>query len=1468
MEENFRVLQLGGSRHDTGDGDWSLFLDMRLPPKIKVPEFQKYHSTTDPRHHLRHHRGKMLQYWDYEEFVIHTFQDSLARTALDWYMSLKAVYPHVGGPLKQIHRPVQVLCGGAPDSVGAQHYGNDRGGAYYLHLLAHTSSFSNLIDAGKKLDMGVKLSKIEGPAENKEGESLKKAATRTPSAGSRRGRDASVNTVNSGCQAPINIPLITRPHHRPLRRMFHLRCIISNNSQRSKFTILPRRLPFRHRPRSNKPTFTPLAPPPTQQNRPSASRTPQPVQQAPAPQDQQGGATQPRPRKQFTPLSAPLSHIYRQLLVGNKIQSIAPNPDFDPTIQDQSRRCEYHQGALGHTTDNCWKLRERIQQMIDDKQLTFNAVKPPSVQANPLPDHGSSSGPSFNMISVCAIGEYETGQEVSAPFIIEYVLAETTVGYAGFGATPAPLMIEVPVQESYQDSKRHGHDALGSGIRKSGDREQRKSPTAALEIAPEATPIPQKKMTEEEAEAFMKIIKASEYKVVEQMGKSLAHISLLALLLGLEPHREALLKVVTAAQVPKEMAPDLIELTVGSIFSNNISFSDDELPSEGYAHSRALHIICKCNNFVVGRVMIDNGSALNVLDILNAFSLLLGRPWIYSTGAVPSTLHQKLKFIVEERFITVKGEEDYAIYNETAAPYISIGDDQNLPFYSFDTISVIRDYGKVGLSCADRMVGKVLLRHNYIPGSELGAHGQGINRPIEIEEYNNKRGLGLRPSYHEIIEARRGKHLHRLATHYGKINRDILVPPLSHFFLGSPHVGGEPLEEPQPIYFGDGLDEDGRVLEIEESLYRLENRQLTSVEPTEEINVGTEEEPHTLKIRMGLDPTQRARMIDFLKEYQEVFVWSYADMPSLDPSIVKHFLPLDTESFPPKRQHLWRQRADLLLRIKEEGTFCYKVMPFGLKNAGATYQRAMVTLFHDMMHKEIKVYVDDMIAKSKEGEDRLVNLKRLFERLKKYKLRLNPAKRTFGAKSGKLLGFVVSKRGIEVDPDKRLRQYPLYHIIRLLSKADPLKYLLGSPSFMRNIAKWRCQLTEYDIEYVSSTSVKGQAIADHLAEFPIEDDTPINSDFQDEEILQVDEKEDGTAWKMYFDGAVNSTGSGIGAVLISPDGRYYPIAMKVDFPCTNNVAEYKACILGLPTAIDFKVKETHLQHWHQWRALEIEIAKGPAYYDTIQATDEQSWKTLRRLAAHYFLSRETLYSRSFDATLLLCVDENEAQCLMEEIHEGSCGPHMSSLMFTNKLMRPGYFWSTMEADCTKHVRHCLLCQVYVDQIKASPNELRPMAAPWLFLMKAIDVIGPISPKASNGHLFILVAIDYFTKWIEAITLASVTRYGVPETIITDNAKNLNNRIINELLEAANKNIKRIIEKMTMIYKDWHEMLPFALLAYRTSIRTSTGATPYSLYDGPFVVKEVFSGGAIIISDMDGTQNALPINADALKKYYP
>ena len=99
------------------------------------------------------------------------------------------------------------------------------------------------------------------------------------------------------------------------------------------------------------------------------------------------------------------------------------------------------------------------------------------------------------------------------------------------------------------------------------------------------------------------------------------------------------------------------------------------------------------------------------------------------------------------------------------------------------------------------------------------------------------------------------------------------------------------------------------------------------------------------------------------------------------------------------------------------GTYCYTVMPFGLKNAGATYQRAATALFHEMIHKEVEVYVDDMIIKSQERNGHLPALKMFFERLRKFDMKLNPQKCVFGVTKGKLLGYVVSQKGIE--PYKR-----------------------------------------------------------------------------------------------------------------------------------------------------------------------------------------------------------------------------------------------------------------------------------------------------------------------------------------------------------------------------------------------------------------------------------------------------------------
>ena len=334
--------------------------------------------------------------------------------------------------------------------------------------------------------------------------------------------------------------------------------------------------------------------------------------------------------------------------------------------------------------------------------------------------------------------------------------------------------------------------------------------------------------------------------------------------------------------------------------------------------------------------------------------------------------------------------------------------------------------------------------------------------------------------------------------------------------INEPVENNDPMPSPNfefPVF----VTEEEELIEIPEEVTRLLEHEERTIqpykEPLEVINLGSEEDKKEVKIGALLHPEVKSRLIDLLKEYVDVFAWSYQDMPGLDTDIVEHHLPLKPEC-PPVKQKLRRTHPDMAIKIKEEvlkqinagflvtseypqwianivpvpkkdgkvrmcvdyrdlnkaspkddfplphidmlvdntakfnvfsfmdgfsgynqirmaledmekttyitpwGTFCYRVMPFGLKNAGATYQRAMTTLFHDMMHKEIEVYVDDMIAKSQTEENHVEDLLKLFQRLRKYRLRLNPNKCTFSVRSGKLLGFIVSQKGIEVDPDK------------------------------------------------------------------------------------------------------------------------------------------------------------------------------------------------------------------------------------------------------------------------------------------------------------------------------------------------------------------------------------------------------------------------------------------------------------------
>ena len=130
-----------------------------------------------------------------------------------------------------------------------------------------------------------------------------------------------------------------------------------------------------------------------------------------------------------------------------------------------------------------------------------------------------------------------------------------------------------------------------------------------------------------------------------------------------------------------------------------------------------------------------------------------------------------------------------------------------------------------------------------------------------------------------------------------------------------------------------------------------------------------------------------------------------------------------------------------------------------------------------------------------------------------------------------------------------------------------------------------------------------------------------------------------------------------------------------------------------------------------------------------------------------------MYRRLPNGLLLLCLNHAPADRVVREVHVGVYGPHMGGHMLGRKIMRTGYFCLTMEVDCCQFVQRCPECQMHGDLIHMPPLELHALTSPWPFLVWGIDIIGKISPKSSSGHEYILVTVDYFTKWVEAASYA-------------------------------------------------------------------------------------------------------------------
>ncbi|KAK4722188.1 hypothetical protein R3W88_012421 [Solanum pinnatisectum] len=690
-------------------------------------------------------------------------------------------------------------------------------------------------------------------------------------------------------------------------------------------------------------------PPPCYQISPPIYQTPPPVYQT-SPHHYRNVApscANKKPAKIFTPLVESRTKLFERLNAVGYIHPVGPKSvDTNSKFYKPDQRCAYHSNNVGHDTEDCINLKHKIQDLIDQKVVSLQTVEP-NVNSNPLPNHG---GVTINMI--------ETDEDwcmTKAIVPITHDNLERAVALLSIKEkkefvilTPEKVVALVP-RETLARPKFVIETAVTQAIPMSAEEEAAKRP-----------------ISEAEAEEFWRKMQPKDYSIVKHLEKTPAQISVWVLLMSSQMHRQALMKALDDSYVLVDTNSDNLATMINQvILGHRISFCDEELPFEGRMHNKALHVTIMCRDKIINRVLIDDGSGLNicplstlrqlkfdlgklhqnqvnvrvfdgvqrntldtvnldiqmgpaefkvefqVLDINTSYNLLLGRPFIHMAGAVPSTLHQLMKFVWKHQELVIYGEGSHSNRYAPIVDDVSRGCD----FYTVELVNATGDdlAPQPPMPSVYKMIATVMLWSGFKPGFGLGKHFQGITEPIRIPvkeakfEYVNDDGLeeGIWGHFEEI-DAVVEEEARTSGTSFIKIC--LLICLYFTFLIWFVYDFSNINLKPANVMSCHELNERNKVGDDECEVYedenevpehvaeefrQFENQHKPNLEEIETVNLGDEECIKEVRISVYLTETQRRDTVHLLREYIDVFAWSYKDMPGLSTNMVSHKLPIN-----------------------------------------------------------------------------------------------------------------------------------------------------------------------------------------------------------------------------------------------------------------------------------------------------------------------------------------------------------------------------------------------------------------------------------------------------------------------------------------------------------------------------------------------------------------------------------------------